>query len=63
MAAIEARLGEAWIEEDLDLPFTAGKAHAWLHAQGVIRSELQGEDGWQLRLRWTEAQKSKFAAL
>ena len=63
VAAIEARLGEAWIEEDLDLPFTAGKEHAWLHAQGVIRDERQGEDGWQLRLRWTEAQKSKFSAL
>ncbi|WP_444455742.1 GTPase HflX [Rhodobacter capsulatus] len=63
LAAIETRLGDERIEEEIDLPFTAGKEHAWLHAQGVIRDEVQGEEGWKLLLRWTEAQKVRFQSL
>lgn len=63
LAAIETWLGDERIEEEIDLPFTSGKAHAWLHAQGVIRAETQGEDRWHLHLRWTEAQRIKFRQL
>ncbi len=63
LAAIEARLGEERIEETLVLPFTAGREHAWLHAQGVVRAEVQGEEGWTLHLRWTEAQRARFRQL
>ncbi|WP_097070591.1 GTPase HflX [Rhodobacter maris] len=60
LATIEARLGEERIDEELTLPFTDGRAHAWLHAQGVVRDERQGKEGWTLSVSWTEAQKAQF---
>lgn len=62
-AAIEARLGEERLSETLDVPFAQGKAHAWLHEQGVIRDEHQGKEGWQIDVSWTEAQRARFRKL
>ena len=63
LATIDARLAEERIAETLHLPFSAGRAHAWLHAQNVVRAETQGETGWDLELSWTETQRARFRAL
>jgi GTP-binding protein HflX len=63
LAAIADHLDEERTEEDLVLPFSAGRARAWLHAAGVILSESDGEDGHMIRLRWTARQKAAFGRL
>jgi len=62
-AMIAARLPEPVQEEDLDLGFGEGRRRAWLFAQGVVLSEARGEDGHHLHVRWTGAQKARFARL
>ncbi|MDO9638640.1 MAG: GTPase HflX [Pseudotabrizicola sp.] len=54
---------EAKTERSLTLPFSEGKRHAWLHAQGVIEEEAQTDDGWQLSLRWTARQEKQYREL
>ena len=44
----------------IDLPFTDGRRHAWLHAEGVVEREEAGEDGWTLHLLWTDKQEGRF---
>lgn len=63
LAAIAECLDEARSEDDITLPFSAGRARAWLHAAGVVLSEAQGEDGHLIRVRWSERQKEAFARL
>ncbi|WP_127900170.1 GTPase HflX [Solirhodobacter olei] len=63
LAAISARLDEERIEEVLELPFSDGRRHAWLHAQNAVTAEQRGEDGWRMVLRWTARQKADFARL
>ena len=63
VAAIEARLAEEKLHEELRLPFSAGRAHAWLHAQNVVRAERQAKAGWVLDVEWTEIQRARFRAL
>lgn len=60
LAAIEACLDDERTEEDLTLPFSAGRARAWLHAAGVVLRESDGEDGHRLRVRWTARQSDAF---
>ncbi|MFN4153418.1 MAG: GTPase HflX [Paracoccaceae bacterium] len=50
-------------ERTLTLPFSDGKRHAWLHAQGVVEDETQSDDGWTLSLRWTARQEKQYRNL
>ena len=61
--AITGALDEERTEADLTLPFTAGKARAWLHEEGVVLSEEQTEDGYHLRVRWSARQKAAFEGI
>ncbi|NEX44971.1 GTPase HflX [Pseudotabrizicola algicola] len=54
---------EATTQRTLILPFSDGKRHAWLHAQGVVEAETQDESGWTLSLRWTARQEKRFRDL
>lgn len=63
LAAIEQFLDEERSEEDLLLPFSAGRARAWLHSAGVVLSEEDGDDGHKMRVRWTARQKDAFSRL
>lgn len=63
LASVSLALDDARSLATLVLPFANGRAHAWLHAQGVITEEAQGEDGWHLTVRWTARQEQHFAAL
>lgn len=61
--AISKAFDEAKTETDLMLTFAQGRQHAWLHAEDLVLSETQTDDGWQLHLRWTSRQQARFNAL
>ena len=48
---------------DLTLGFEAGRARAWLFAQGVVVSDTLTEAGHAMQVRWTDRQAQTFAAL
>ncbi|MEJ5217245.1 GTPase HflX [Cognatishimia sp. D5M38] len=63
LAEIAVRLqGEHSIEE-LSLPFSAGKERAWLFAEGVIESEAQTDEGFDITVKWTTKQAAQFKKL
>ncbi|GAB1480408.1 GTPase HflX [Paracoccaceae bacterium] len=61
--AVSAAFDEEKTERSLKLPFTDGRRHAWLHAEGVVLAETQGEEGWQIDVRWTARQESRWRDL
>ncbi len=63
LTAISTALDDQRVERVLHLPFSAGKARAWLHEQGVIEAEAQTEDGFDLTVRWTARQEARFKEL
>ena len=63
LAAISDALYEDMTEARLFLPFTEGKARAWLHSEGVVSAEKQIEDGFRLIVRWSARQASSFAGM
>ncbi|MCU0900443.1 MAG: GTPase HflX [Cypionkella sp.] len=60
---ISRSFDEEKTERQISLPFSEGKRHAWLHAQGVVEAETQDEAGWQLTLRWTARQERRYRDL
>jgi GTP-binding protein HflX len=63
LARVVASLGEERLRQELHLPFTAGRARAWLHDQGVVEAEREDEDGHHLTVFWTPRQAHRFRAL
>jgi GTP-binding protein HflX len=63
LVEIAERIREPVTVEEIAVPFAAGRARAWLFAQGVVESERQDETGHILRVRWTSLQKARFAQL
>ncbi len=63
LEAMDARLRDPVTEEEIALPFSSGRARAWLHAEGVVTGETETETGHLLRVAWTARQKSRFARL
>ncbi|MEM9031036.1 MAG: GTPase HflX [Pseudomonadota bacterium] len=61
--AISARLDGARSEASLDLPFSEGRARAWLHGEGIVDKEAEGETGWQVTVKWTPRQRRKFGEM
>jgi GTPase len=65
--ALLDRISTAFEEEKtervLDLNFAEGKRHAWLHGEGVVQSETQTEDGWQVSVLWTLRQEKRYRDL
>ncbi|WP_050786777.1 GTPase HflX [Rhodobacter ferrooxidans] len=60
LEAISRAFDEAKSDLRLTLPFSEGRRHAWLHAEGVVLAETQTEDGWQIDLRWTARQEQRY---
>ena len=58
---IDQALPEPVCEEALTVDYAMGKARAWLFANNLVLDEAQGEQGYELRVRWTARQKSRFA--
>ena len=63
LAAISEIFDEAKTVDTLLLPFSSGKSRAGLYGEGVVISEEQTEDGWQITVRWTQRQKDRYAGL
>ena len=62
LAAIAEVLDEERTEETLILPFAEGRRRAELHEAGVVVSEISGDDGYGITVRWTARQKSQWQA-
>jgi GTP-binding protein HflX len=56
-------LDEDRFAAEILLPFSAGKARAWLHDAGVVSSEVAKQNGYQMILSWTKRQKAAFSKL
>ncbi|WP_431299835.1 GTPase HflX [Tabrizicola sp. BL-A-41-H6] len=63
LAAVSQAFDEAKIDETLRLAFSEGRKRAWLHAEGVVQSETEVEDGWQITVSWTKRQQGSYAQL
>ena len=48
--AIAARLGNERIDTTLDIPLSAGRLRARLHAQSLVREETLTDNGWSIRI-------------
>jgi GTP-binding protein HflX len=56
-------LEEEKVERALVVPFAEGRKRAWLHGEGVVLREVQGEDGFRVTVRWTARQEKRFREL
>lgn len=63
LEAVSVAFDEAKTERQLELSFAEGKRRAWLHGEGVVLAEVQGEDGWQIDVLWTARQEKRFREL
>ncbi|MGO4914836.1 GTPase HflX [Pseudogemmobacter sp. W21_MBD1_M6] len=63
MAAIGGTLEPAKIVETIVVPYSNGRARAWLFAEGLVEEEEAAEDGFHLKVRWTERQQQQYLAL
>lgn len=61
--AISAAFDEEKTTARLTLPFAEGRRRAWLHGEGVVTAEDQGEDGWQITVLWTTRQERRYRDL
>jgi GTP-binding protein HflX len=60
---VSSALEEEKVERDLLVPFADGRKRAWLHAEGVVTGETQGEDGFRIAVRWTARQEKRYREL
>ncbi|SNR71167.1 GTPase HflX [Puniceibacterium sediminis] len=63
LATVTGLLEVAKTVQDLHIPFDQGKRRAWLHQKGLIETETQGEDGFDVTVRWTAQDARQFEKL
>ena len=63
LGAISAAFDEEKTERSFILRFDEGRKRAWLHAEGVVTAETEGEDGLQVTVRWTARQEKRYREL
>ncbi|WP_306113966.1 MULTISPECIES: GTPase HflX [unclassified Roseovarius] len=67
MAALVTGITEAlagdMVEATLSLGFKEGRKRAWLFERGLVEAETQGEDGFELQVRWNARQQAQFSRL
>ncbi len=63
LGAISHQFDEERSVRVLTLSFGEGRRRAWLHAEDVIETEEQGEDGWQITVCWTARQEKRYRDL
>jgi GTPase len=63
LEAVGDKLRDPVTQEELALPFSAGRKRAWLFDEGVVTSEGQAEDGYTIQVAWTARQRERFARL
>ncbi|MBO6899168.1 MAG: GTPase HflX, partial [Shimia sp.] len=62
-AAIAQALSVEKTREVLTLSFAEGKGRAWLFKEGVVESEEQTEDGFEITVLWSPKQRAQFEGL
>ena len=60
---IDSSLQEPVTEEKVHIDFAQGKQRAWLFSHNLVLDENQGDDGFDLIVRWSDKQKNQFANL
>ena len=67
MAALVTGITEAlagdMVAATLSLGFKEGRKRAWLFERGLVEAETQGEDGFELQVRWNARQQAQFSRL
>ncbi len=63
LAAVSVAFDEEKADVMLSLPFADGRRRAWLHGEGVVVSEVAGDEGYQIAVRWTARQAARYAGL
>ncbi len=58
--AVAAALNTPKSETELVIPFSEGRKRAWLFQEGVVEKETQSEEGFLLKVRWSEKQQEQF---
>ncbi len=63
VAAIAHALDDERSTAELALGYTQGRARAWLFAEGLVQSEVPGDEGSVLVVHWTARQRRRFESL
>ncbi|MBC7132452.1 MAG: GTPase HflX [Roseovarius sp.] len=63
VAAIGNTLSEVTHVSELHLGFDEGRKRAWLFEKDLVEEERQGEDGFDLTVRWSARDEARFRAL
>jgi GTP-binding protein HflX len=63
LAEVAQRLDEPRDEEEIVVPFAAGRQRAWLHENRLVLSEQDEDAGTRMRVRWTARQRDRFLTL
>ena len=61
--AVEAALSRGLRSEEVTVRHSEGRKRAWLFEQGVVDEERETEDGWTLKVTWSEAQAVRFGRI
>jgi len=63
LQAISGKLHGATTHTWLEVPYSRPRLRAWLHEQGIVLEEEQGEGGHRLRVGWTKPLAEKYRNL
>ena len=63
VAAVEEALEGEIIAQTIVLPYSEGRKRAWLFERSLVEAERQGEDGFELDLRWKAKDRAQFDTL
>jgi GTP-binding protein HflX len=61
--AVAQHLDGARRHEVVVLPHAAGRARAWLHAEGLVEDERTDDDGFHLRVHWSPRHRLRLSEL
>jgi GTP-binding protein HflX len=61
--AIALGFAETKLPAQITLPFSDGRARAWLHDAGVITQEVALENAWDISVLWRDIDAARFASL
>jgi len=63
VVAVEEALEGEIITETLVLPYSEGRKRAWLFERSLVEAERQGENGFELDLRWKAKDRTQFQTI
>ncbi|HVG46816.1 MAG TPA: GTPase HflX, partial [Rubellimicrobium sp.] len=63
LAEVARRLDEPREEDEIVVPYAAGRQRAWLHENRLVVEEHEEEKGTRVRVRWTARQRDRFQTL